>query len=178
LFVNFDASSSTDSDGHISGYSWSFGDGGSATGVAASHTYAAAGYYVATLTVRDETGGTDSVTHSVSVASPASVAIAVSAQQLLDEYDANEVAAQLKYQNKQVAVSGYIDSINVNTFTGEPYVNLVGSPDEWTLSWVRCTFPLSAQATLATLHEGDYVTIIGTCEDYFLGDVMVDDCHF
>lgn len=104
--------------------------------------------------------------------------IPVSAQQLLDEYDANEVAAQLKYQYKQVAVSGYVDSINVNSITGEPYVNLVGSPGEWTLCWVRCTFPPSAQTTLATLREGEYVTIIGTCTHYILGSVMVDGCHF
>jgi serine protease len=53
LIVSFDASSSTDSDGQISNYSWNFGDGQSASGVTASHTYARAGNYSVSLTVTD-----------------------------------------------------------------------------------------------------------------------------
>jgi hypothetical protein len=135
------------------------------------------GNYTVTVELVDA-GGRRSDPYPFSFQADAPPPIPVSAQQLLDEYDANEVAAQLKYQYKQVAVTGYVDSINVNSITGEPYVNLVGTPGEWTLFWVRCTFPFSAQTTLATLHEGDYVTIIGTCTNYILGSVMVDDCHF
>jgi PKD repeat protein len=67
LFVSLDASSSSDRDGYIVAYTWAFGDGVSGTGVTASHTYAA-GNYEATLTVRDDAGGTDSVTQTVSIA--------------------------------------------------------------------------------------------------------------
>ncbi|TQV68047.1 PKD domain-containing protein [Exilibacterium tricleocarpae] len=55
LTVGFDASGSSDPDGDVSGltFSWSFGDGSSATGALVNHTYTEAGVYTATLTVSD-----------------------------------------------------------------------------------------------------------------------------
>jgi PKD repeat protein len=64
--VSFDGSSSTDSGGTLSSYSWNFGDGGTASGETASHTYAAGGAYTVTLTVGDGTS-TNSISHVVSV---------------------------------------------------------------------------------------------------------------
>nr|WP_284288172.1 PKD domain-containing protein [Angustibacter aerolatus] len=45
LALTVDGSTSSDTDGTISGWSWTFGDGGTATGTVANHTYAAAGTY-------------------------------------------------------------------------------------------------------------------------------------
>ncbi|BDZ45936.1 PKD domain-containing protein [Naasia aerilata] len=73
LAVSTDASASTDSDGTISSYAWTFGDGGTATGKTAAHTYAAAGTYTIALTVTDDDGATAQTTRSVSV-TPANVA--------------------------------------------------------------------------------------------------------
>jgi len=56
LSVAFDASASYDPDGTIASYAWDFGDGTSAAGVAASHTYTQAGNFTATLTVMDNAG--------------------------------------------------------------------------------------------------------------------------
>ncbi len=46
----------TDPDEPIASYSWSFGDGGTATGASASHVYTRGGQYKVTLTVSDSTG--------------------------------------------------------------------------------------------------------------------------
>ena len=68
LDVTVDGTTSSDSDGTIASYAWTFGDGGTANGATpAKHSYAAAGTYNITLTVTDDDGGIDSVTHSVSV---------------------------------------------------------------------------------------------------------------
>ena len=48
-------------------YSWAFGDGGLASGLAASHAYAAAGTYVVRLSASDATGRTASASKSVLV---------------------------------------------------------------------------------------------------------------
>lgn len=47
---------------------WSFGDGGRATGSAVSHTYAAAGTYTVTLTSTDAVGNTSTTARTISVA--------------------------------------------------------------------------------------------------------------
>jgi MYXO-CTERM domain-containing protein len=68
--ISFDGSGSTDSDGAIVSYTWSFGDGTSATGISATHTYAAAGTYLLTLTVVDDRGGRDEDSAVLTVNAP------------------------------------------------------------------------------------------------------------
>ncbi|MDA3963336.1 MAG: glycoside hydrolase family 9 protein [Planctomycetota bacterium] len=53
LRVQLDASASSDPDGDTLSYTWNYGDGGSASGKTADHTYAAAGSYTITLNVSD-----------------------------------------------------------------------------------------------------------------------------
>jgi subtilisin family serine protease len=70
LACSFDASGSSDGDGTIASYAWSFGDGASATGVTTSHTYAAGGTYLVTLTVTDDDDATAVASQNVTVSSP------------------------------------------------------------------------------------------------------------
>ncbi|MEO8680846.1 MAG: PKD domain-containing protein [Vicinamibacterales bacterium] len=57
--VFFNATASKPAPGRtITGYSWAFGDGDSASGVTTSHRYRASGSYLPVLTVTDEVGGT------------------------------------------------------------------------------------------------------------------------
>ncbi|MEM9666658.1 MAG: S8 family serine peptidase, partial [Bacteroidota bacterium] len=51
--ITFDASGSTDADGQIVSYLWSFGDGTTSTQSVTTHAYAAAGTYALSLTVTD-----------------------------------------------------------------------------------------------------------------------------
>lgn len=66
LTCSFNGSGSSDPDGMIASYSWSFGG----SGVTASNTFGSAGTYSVTLTVTDDEGETDSSTQSVSVTAP------------------------------------------------------------------------------------------------------------
>jgi serine protease len=65
--IDFDASGSSDLDGSIAAYDWSFGDGTSASGATVSKVFDAAGDYTVALTVTDDDGATDSATLSVSI---------------------------------------------------------------------------------------------------------------
>lgn len=66
LDCGFD-STSTDADGSIVSYAWTFGGGGSATGAHADHTFLTGGNYAVTLVVTDDDGATGSVTQQVTV---------------------------------------------------------------------------------------------------------------
>jgi PKD repeat protein len=65
--VQVDGTGSSDSDGSIVGYAWDFGDGATATGATASHTYAASGTFTVKLTVTDNQGATGTAQHDVTV---------------------------------------------------------------------------------------------------------------
>jgi len=66
--VAFSSAGSSDSDGSIVSYAWSFGDGGSSTQPNPNHTYASAGTYNVQLTVTDNGGASSSDTTSASIA--------------------------------------------------------------------------------------------------------------
>ncbi len=85
--VSVDAAASSDDNGIVS-YDWTFGDGGTATGVTATHTYASAGEYTITLTVTDTIGQTDT------------------ASKVVNTFDSPPVAAFT------ATVSGYTVSVN------------------------------------------------------------------
>lgn len=67
LPVSFSSAGSSDPDGSIVSYAWTFGDGGTSNAANPSHTYAAAGTYTATLTVTDNQGATGSQSVTITV---------------------------------------------------------------------------------------------------------------
>ena len=70
MSVVVNGSASYDADGPIVSYAWDFGDGDTATGMIASHTYTIEGTYAITLTVTDMDGLTGSVSHQVTISPP------------------------------------------------------------------------------------------------------------
>lgn len=70
--IKFNGSHSSDPEGFPLAFLWTFGDGTTATGLAANHSYAQPGTYNATLTVTDAAGASTSVQISVHVGQPAS----------------------------------------------------------------------------------------------------------
>jgi len=72
LTVHFDASASSDPDGSIASFSWSFGDGQTGTGQKPDHVYATAGTFTVTLTVTDNGAASDSLVRAnlITVSNP------------------------------------------------------------------------------------------------------------
>tara|TARA_R110000823_G_scaffold315700_1_gene450614 strand:+ start:24215 stop:26056 length:1842 start_codon:yes stop_codon:yes gene_type:complete len=71
LSCTFNGASSSDDNG-INSYQWNFGDGGSASGVAPSHDFSAAGNYTVALTVSDTANQQNTGVQSVVVSLPGS----------------------------------------------------------------------------------------------------------
>ncbi len=78
------------------------------------------------------------------------------ASNLYAEYDANEVNADDKYKNKQIAVKGIITKI-AKDIMDDPYITLSTGD----FSEIQCSFKSSEQ--LKTLSKGDNVTVVGKC---------------
>ena len=70
LMVAFNGNGSTDADGVITDYNWTFGDGNTAVGATASNTYADPGTYTAQLIVTDNDGLMDTTTQTITVNEP------------------------------------------------------------------------------------------------------------
>ncbi|MBG6214541.1 MULTISPECIES: PKD domain-containing protein [unclassified Cryobacterium] len=68
--LSVDAAGSADSDGTITSYAWNFGDGSTATGATTTHSYAAAGSYLVTLTVTDNAGASTVTSRTVDATDP------------------------------------------------------------------------------------------------------------
>lgn len=77
LTVTFDATESTDDDGVVMGYRWSFGDGNTGTGQTIAHTFQNQGEYTITLTVTDNDGKSGSASHMIIVEPPNEPPVAV-----------------------------------------------------------------------------------------------------
>jgi probable HAF family extracellular repeat protein len=74
LAVAVDGAGSRDPDGTITGYLWNFGDGATATGVTAMHTYTKPGRFQIELSVTDNNGALDRAEHAVVSMSPVAAA--------------------------------------------------------------------------------------------------------
>ena len=131
LSVAFDGSTSTDADGSIVSYAWTFGDGGSATGPTANHTYSTAGSYTARLTVSDNQSATGTTTLGITVnpgatapAAPSNLAGSVGANRLVTlnwtDNSSNEqgfyVERAAKGKNLQFARIATV-GVNVRTYS-------------------------------------------------------------
>ena len=80
LECDFNASTSSDSDGNILAYAWDFGDDQSGSGMQASHLFATAGSYTVRLQVTDNGGLMADKTASITLTDPVAADLTLMAQ--------------------------------------------------------------------------------------------------
>ncbi len=93
----------------------------------------------------------------------------LSAEQLFAEYDSNEVAADSKYKDKVVVVSGVIQDIGKDIMD-DAYIIIGGMGF---LDGVQCTFTEGQEASIAGLSKGQRVTVKGMVLGK-MGNVLVN----
>ena len=104
-------------------------------------------------------------------------AISISAEKLNNQYQENEVAADEKYRDQIVQVTGKVHSVDKmeHIFSGPTYtVNL--DADEFGIYQVQCEFSEEHQGDVAKLKKGKKVTIQGTCEGLMIVYAQLGDC--
>jgi serine protease len=122
LACTFNGSASRDPDGTISSYSWSFGDGTTATGATPAKTYSAGGTYSATLTVTDNLGAFATQTRSVVVtAPPSAIRLAVVMTRV-----GNRNVANLSWTGALARVDVRRNNTRIATVTATTFVNDLG----------------------------------------------------
>lgn len=115
-------------------------------------------------------GSTDTDTDTQKVQSQAP-SYTLSANQLYNEYNSNEVAADSKYKGKIVIVTGTIQDIGKDIMD-EAYIVIGGGGF---LDGVQCTFTKGEQSTVARLSMGQQVRVKGEVAGK-MGNVLVNKC--
>ena len=96
--------------------------------------------------------------------------ISITSEQLYKEYEANEIAADPKYKNRIIKVSGTLRNIG-KTIGDKPYINL--STGRFTHQ-VMVMFPADKyNEKLASYKIGDAIEVTGTCTGRTLGMVGI-----
>jgi len=95
--------------------------------------------------------------------------VEITAPQLYQAYQANEIAADEKYKDKIIQVSGRIRDIG-NDLMDNPYITLVG--DQY-FGDVQCFF--NEKSVVANLSKGQQITVLGICDGLMI-NVLLNDC--
>ena len=98
----------------------------------------------------------------------------VTAEALLNEYEENQVAADLKYKGQVIVVKGRINDIGEDILK-TPYITLCA--DEWGLSCVQCFFADNEKPKLARLKKGQFIQVKGLCDGKAIFNVILKGCE-
>lgn len=100
----------------------------------------------------------------------------VTAIQLINTYEENEVNADNLYKNKMIKVSGTVDDIGKN-IAGQIYV-ILNNGNPYNLTTVQCFFSKKDDDQInkvADLRKGDSVVVVGTCTGKSL-TIVINNC--
>lgn len=107
---------------------------------------------------------------------PASSKLKVSAEDLFDAFKSNTIAAELKYKDQTIEVTGYINKIERDIMSDEIYVALTKDKSDFNFETIDCYIKDSEVAKIANLEIGKKITFVGVCEGKSFMSVEVKDC--
>ncbi|KPU82174.1 hypothetical protein JI57_04610 [Psychromonas sp. PRT-SC03] len=98
----------------------------------------------------------------------------VNMSQLTSEYEANEIGADEKYNNKIIQVTDVIRDIDTDLI-GTPVI-YVGKIRLFGVSGIRAMFDDSMGSQIGLLRRGDKITLVCTMTGLLLGEINGKDC--
>lgn len=106
---------------------------------------------------------------------PKTEIITINATKLVSDYEANTVAADSKYKDQIIEITGVIEDIGKDILD-TPYVVLTGGQS--ILDDVQCMFDKSdaTQEELSILKKSQTLTVRGWVRGQTLGNVLVNNC--
>ena len=117
---------------------------------------------------------TDSTVTVETTPTPTPTPIPISVGMLIQEYEANEVAAKAKYEDRYVEITGEIDSIT-NSFDSN-YVVLNPPGNSFTFTSVHCQFRDANIPQFIPLKSGQTATFRGYVSGMGAFDIGVRNC--
>ena len=125
LTCTFDGRGSSDIDGSVVAYAWSFGDGNQSSATAtASHTFVTAGTYTVTLVVTDDDGATGQSTRQVTVSDAPAASVSYKGRAV---FDGNAITPSV------VVPAGAAVQDRLLLFVSTNRNGTAGTPTGWTL---------------------------------------------
>ena len=168
LVCTFDALDSSDTDGSIVSYEWSFEGGGTATGVTAAKNYSFPGTYDVSLTVTDDDGATDVASNTLTVDLPAVANIAFPPDTPRTDMPRinNGEITDLEYIGTRVYVVGTFTSVQNSPANGgntinQPFVTAFDMNTGLVDTTFRPTFGGGGVTEIAASPDGTKLFVVG-----------------
>lgn len=102
------------------------------------------------------------------------VALTVTASKLTADYKDNEVAADAKYKDKLLEISGTVDTIGKDVLD-TPYISFQTDNQYEIINRIQCMFGKNDIAALSSVTKGQKITLRGTGGGK-LGNIVVNGC--
>ena len=125
------------------------------------------------LSCASDTSGPSATPTPTSVPTPTPAPIVVSAEELYQAYDNNEVAAKAEYEGKTALITGSVSSI---TEAGSKYDVKLSTDEIFSITEIVCKVDKSQVASVIELSEGQYITVLGRIKGKSIIDIVVEDC--
>lgn len=125
------------------------------------------------VTVR-KLGDSGASVSSQAPSKPKEPELEITATEMLTAYDENGVNADNQYKGKYLKVTGTVGNIGTDIL-GDAYVTLKNENNKYAIISVQCYFDDNNTDAIASLKEGDSVSITGTCSGS-TGNVILKGC--
>ena len=91
---------------------------------------------------------------------------------LADEFEANSLAAESKYEDQLIYVKGPVSSVDKDIL-GDPYISITG---DWDFAMIRCNLADESVKSASAVRKGQYITVAGLVGDTTMG-VSLNRCR-